>query len=84
MMSGLFTKIRVSVTGNAVFMRDLHVTFANGTGADLPVRFLFLPGTSSRIIDLPGMARLIRRIDMTYRRVPLGGTAVVKVQGYKL
>ena len=84
MMSGLFTKIRVSVTGNAVFMRDLHVTFANGTGADLPVRFLFLPGTSSRIIDLPGAARLIRRIDMTYRRIPLGGTAVVRVQGYKL
>jgi len=84
MMSGLFTKIRMSVTGNAVFMQDLHVTFASGAGANLPVRFLFLPGTSSRVIDLPGAARLIRRIDMTYRRIPLGGTAVVTVQGYKL
>ena len=84
MTSGLFRKIRMSVTGNAVFMQDLHVTFANGSGADIPVRFLFLPGTASRVIDLPGAARLIRRIDMTYRRVPLGGNAVVKVQGYKL
>jgi hypothetical protein len=84
MMSGLFTKIRMSVTGNAVFMQDLLVTFASGAGVDLPVRFLFLPGTSSRVIDLPGAARLIRRIDMTYRRIPLGGTAVVTVQGYKL
>ena len=39
--SGLFTKIRLKVTGNAVFMRDLHVTFASGAGADIPVRFMF-------------------------------------------
>lgn len=84
MMSGLFSKIRLSVTGNAVFMQDLHVTFATGRSVDLPVRVLFLPGTSSRVIDLPGAARLIRRIDMTYRRMPLGGSATVKVQGYKL
>jgi hypothetical protein len=82
--SGLFSKIRMSVTGNAIFMQDLRVTFRNGTSADLPVRFLFLPGTGSRVIDLPGAARVIRRIDMTYRRVPLGGRAVVTVQGYKL
>ena len=29
--SGLFSKIRLSVTGNAVFLRDLHVTFGNGS-----------------------------------------------------
>jgi hypothetical protein len=84
MMSGLFTKIRLKVTGNAVFMQDLHVTFASGAGADIPVRFMFLPGTASRVIDLPGAARLIRRVDMTYRRLPVGGTAVVTVEGYKL
>lgn len=82
--SGLFSKMRMSVTGNAVFVQDLHVTFGNGTGADIPVRFMFLPGTSSRVIDLPGAARFIRRIDLTYRRLPVGGTAVVTVQGYKL
>lgn len=82
--SGLFSKIRMSVTGNAIFVQDLHVTFGNGTGADIPVRFMFLPGTSSRVIGLPGVARFIRRIDMTYRRLPVGGSAVVTVQGYKL
>ena len=82
--SGLFSKIRMSVTGNAIFVQDLHVTFGNGTGADIPVRFMFLPGTSSRVIGLPGAARFIRRIDMTYRRLPVGGSALVTVQGYKL
>lgn len=82
--SGLFSKIRLKVSGNAVFMKDLHVTFASGAGTDIPVRFLFLPGTWSRVIDLPGAARFIRRIDMTYSKLPGGGTAVVTVQGYKL
>jgi hypothetical protein len=82
--SGVFSKIRLSVSGNAVFMQNLHVTFGNGASTDVPVRFMFLPGTSSRVIDLPGVARFIRRIDMTYRRIPLGGRATVTVQGYKL
>ena len=65
-------------------MRDLHVTFASGAGADIPVRFMFLPGTTSRVIDLPGAARFIRRVNMTYSKLPGGGTAVVTVSGYKL
>ena len=51
---GLFTKLRLKVTGNAVFMEDLHVTFGSGTSTDVPLRFL--PGTTSRVIDLPGAA----------------------------
>ena len=47
--SGLFTKIRLKVAGNTVFMRDLHVTFSSGAGVDIPVRFLFLPGTIGSI-----------------------------------
>jgi hypothetical protein len=82
--SGLFTKIRLKVTGNTVFMRDLHVTFSSGAGFDVPIRFLFLPGTSSRVIDLPGAARFIRRVDMTYSKLPGGGTALVTLLGYKL
>ena len=82
--SGVFSKIRMSVRGNAVFMRDLHVTFGNGSSTDVPVRFMFLPGTASRVIDLPGAARFIRRIDMTYNRLPVGGRATVTIQGWKL
>jgi len=39
----------------------------------------FQPG-----IDLPGAARFIRRVDMTYSTLPGGGTAVVTLLGYKL
>lgn len=82
--AGLYSTIRIHVTGNTVFLKDLHVTFSNGTSYDVPIRFLFLPGTSSRNIDLPGVVRHIRRVDMTYNKLPGGGTAVVTLQGYKL
>jgi hypothetical protein len=79
--AGLFTTIRLRVTGATVFMRSLTVTFANGQTIDIPIRFTFLPGSYSRNIDLPGPARFIRRIDFTYNRFPVGGSAVVSVWG---
>ncbi len=82
--TGLFKRIRLQVSGNTVFIRDLHVTFANGNGYDVPLRFAFRPGSSSRNIDLPGAARFIRRVDFNYSKLPGGGRAVVTLQGYKL
>lgn len=82
--TGLYTRVRIRVTGNTVFMRNMHITFANGSHYDVPLRFMFLPGTASRNIDLPGAARFIRRVDFTYSKLPGGGTAVVTLQGYKL
>src|SRR5690349_8364943 len=82
--AGLFKRIRLQVSGNNVFIRDMHVTFANGTGYDVPLRFMFRPGTSSRNIDLPGAVRFIRRVDFNYTKLPGGGRAVVTLQGYKL
>jgi hypothetical protein len=82
--AGLYTRIRLRVTGNTVFIRDMHITFANGSTYDVPLRFMFLPGTASRNIDLPGAARFIRRVDFRYSKLPGGGTAVVTLQGYRL
>jgi hypothetical protein len=82
--AGLYSTIRLRVSGNAVFLRDLHITFSNGSSYDVPVRFMFLPGSSSRNIDLPGVLRHIRRVDMTYTKLPGGGKATVTLQGYKL
>lgn len=82
--AGLYSHIRLKVTGNTVFIGDLHVTFSNGAGVDVPVRFMFTPGSYSRDINLPGVARHIRRVDLTYTKLPGGGTAVVTLQGRKL
>jgi hypothetical protein len=81
---GLFARVRLKVTGNAVFIQNMRLVFANGDHYDVPVRFLFLPGSTSRNINLPGTIRFIRRAELTYTKLLGGGTATVTLQGYKL
>ena len=82
--AGLFNRVRLTVTGNSVFMDSMKVTFSNGDVYDVPIRFLFVPGSSSRIIDLPGALRHIRRVDFRYTKLIGGGTAVVTLEGRKV
>jgi hypothetical protein len=81
---GLFSRIRLEVENNGIFVQDLKVTFMNGDTADLKVRVFIEEGGRTRDILLPGLVRAIRYIDMTYRRVPLGGRAKVTVVGRRL
>ena len=83
-LRGIFSRIRLQVTGNAIFMQNLKVTFMNGETVDLPVRLLIEKGGQTRDILLPGVLRLIKHIDMRYVRVPFGGRATVTVVGKRL
>ena len=84
LLKGIFSRIRLEVRGNGIFLLDLKVTFGNGETADLPVRTFIADGSRTRDILLPGVLRTIRHIDMTYRRVPLGGRATVTIVGKRL
>lgn len=82
--AGLYTDIRLKVTGNAVFIASMVVTFSSGATYDVPLRFAFLPGSTSRVINLPGAARLIKKVDLVYTKLIGGGSATVTLQGRKL
>jgi hypothetical protein len=74
---GAFRAVRLDVEGGNLEMFDVKITFANGETFSPATRLLFSAGTMSRVIDLPGDARIIRRIDFFYRSVggPLGAGA---------
>lgn len=80
---GTFKRIRVHVRNGAVHLMDLKVHFGNGQTHDVQVRKLLGPGSNTRIIDLPGKARVIRKVTMTYRTVAKAkrGKATVAVWG---
>jgi len=80
---GAFRRMRIDVEGNDLEMFDVKVTFANGASFSPPTRMLFKEGSRSRVIDLPGTARIIRRIDFYYRSVGgvRRGRATVRVYG---
>ncbi|MFN2570238.1 MAG: hypothetical protein ABR537_01310 [Gemmatimonadales bacterium] len=66
---GAFRAVRFDVEGGNIEMFDVKITFGNGESFSPATRFLFSGGTTSRVIDLPGNARIVRRIDFFYRTV---------------
>jgi hypothetical protein len=79
---GGFRKIKLNVIGNAIHVENVTVVYGNGSPDNIPLRSKITPGTDSRIIDLQGGSRIIRRIDLTLRSVRNGkGKARVTVWG---
>jgi hypothetical protein len=76
---GPFSAIQVRVKRSALVMHDIKVTFGNGEVFSPNVRLVFDENTRSRIIDLPGARRNIKRVDFRYTDLPHGGDAAVQL-----
>ena len=68
---------------NDLEMFRVVVTYGNGVDDTIQVRHLFREGSRSRLIDLPGGKRIIRKIVFFYKTVGPAreGRALVKVYG---
>ncbi len=63
---GGYTKLKVVVTGGALNMHKMVVTYMNGEKEEIELRHNFTKGSSSRMIDLNGRKRLIKNIRFFY------------------
>jgi hypothetical protein len=80
-VEGLFTGIRIDVDAGDVELYDIRVVFADGSDFSPGTRISFGQGSRSRVIDLPGAARAIRRVSFAYRSRLRRGQAVVRLFG---
>ncbi|MFO0665128.1 MAG: hypothetical protein U0174_14335 [Polyangiaceae bacterium] len=78
---GKFTRIQIIVEMSSLAMDDLVVTFGDGTTFSPATRLVFDQNSKSRVIDLPGGARVIRKVDFKYGNLPGGGRAQVELWG---
>ena len=80
---GRFRQVLVAVEGGDLEMIDVKFVFGDGATWSPNTRVNFKENSRSRVFDLPGATRVIRRIEFTYRSVPGGGQgrAEVKVFG---
>lgn len=76
---GRFTAIQIRVKRSPLVMHNVRVTFGNGQVFSPDVRLVFDENTRSRVIDLPGERRNIRRVDFRYSDLPTGGDASVEL-----
>ncbi|HEV8303516.1 MAG TPA: hypothetical protein VGQ25_01030 [Gemmatimonadales bacterium] len=79
---GAFRSLRIDVEGGDLEMFDIKITFGNGETFSPATRVYFREGARSRVIDLPGAQRIIRRIDFFYRSVFGGGQGRATVHVY--
>lgn len=79
---GRFRRIRLVVEGGDLEMFNVRVTFGDGAAFSPATRLYFKEDSHSRVIDLPGGARIIRRIDFYYKSVLGGGQGKAIVHAY--
>ena len=79
-----FQALRMSVTGSAVHLNGVVLTFADGTTANIEVRRDIQPGTQSGPFPLPGGRHDIASIEFWHQSVgQFPGPAVISVFGQK-
>lgn len=76
---GSFTAIALRVEHSALELFDITITFGDGTTWSPGTRLVFAEDTASRTIDLPGGARVIRRVDFRYANLPGTGRAQLEL-----
>lgn len=79
---GLFSRLRLTVSGRDVFLTSIRVRFENGTEESFAIGREIRAGEQTPPIDLSGDARAIREIELLYRGSSRGrGRATVAVLG---
>lgn len=76
---GAFARMMIVVEHSSLAMHDIVVHFGDGTKFSPETRLVFGEDTRSRVIDLPGGKRIIKRVDFRYSNLPGGGKAQVEL-----
>jgi hypothetical protein len=79
---GRFRHVMLVVDDADLEMFNVRIVFGNGEAYSPDTRLYFREGSRSRVIDLPGDARVIRRIEFAYKSVRGGGDGRAEVQVY--
>ena len=78
---GRFRAIRLKAEHSALELYDVEITFGDGEKFTPNTRVVFNEGQWSRVLDLPGNARVIKNIEFRYGNLPGGGKAQLEVWG---
>lgn len=79
---GLFTKLRLKIMKAPIHLININVVFGNGENQNFVFNKKFEPGSFTRVLDLPGNRRIIKKVKLNYKSVPVGnGRAVITLFG---
>jgi hypothetical protein len=64
---GVFKKIKLTIKKSGINFKDMKVHFANGDIFDVQIRRVIPAGGETRVIDLPGKNRNIKKVVFWYK-----------------
>ena len=79
---GTFNALRIMVTNRPITLYDMKVYYGNGKVEDIPVKVHIRAGGTSRVIDLRGGNRVIKKVVFRYEtKTKTGKRAEIKLFG---
>jgi len=85
LMADRYAKLKFKVTDASITISSIMVSYEDGTKQDVPVQLTFSKGEESRVVDIPGSEKSIKRIGFVYKTLPnqANEKAHVEIWGYK-
>ena len=81
---GVFKKIKLTVRKSGINFKDMKVHFSNGDIIDVKIRRVIPAGGETRVIDLPGRNRNIKKVVFWYKSTKKNSRrATVRLYGKK-
>ena len=63
-MEGVFTKVKLRIMKAPIHLLNINIVFGNGTNKNVVFNRKFKAGSWTRIIDLPGNKRIIKKVKL--------------------
>ena len=67
---GAFTALKLKVLRAPIFINRVTVHYGNGSSQAIPVNRRFAAGSESKVLNLPGNKRIIKKITFRYKTGP--------------
>ena len=82
---GVFTKVKLKIKKAPIFLKNINIVFGNGENKNVVFDKNFPAGSETRVIDLPGNKRIIKKVKLNYttKNKSKTGRAVVALWGKK-
>lgn len=79
---GVFTAVKLKIMKAPIHLLNINIIFGNGSNKNVVFNKNFPAGSGTRIIDLPGNKRIIKKVNLNYKSQPSqSGRAVISLWG---
>lgn len=79
---GVYTAIQLRILKAPIHLLNINIIFGNGDNENIVFDKLFTAGSETRVVDLVGNKRIIKKVNLNYKSAPTQkGRAVVSLWG---